>query len=57
LRDESLAHRLGIDAVPAMLVRRDNQPIERSRAVSGAVSYGQMAALVERVLEEGRAAE
>jgi predicted DsbA family dithiol-disulfide isomerase len=55
--DASLAHRLGIDAVPAMLVRRDGEPIERSRAVSGAAAYEQMAGLVSRVLGEGRAAE
>lgn len=57
LRDESLAQRLGINAVPALLVRRDDLPIERSRAVSGAVSYEQMAGLVGRVLQEARAAQ
>lgn len=55
--DASLAYRLGINAVPAMLVRRDDEPIERSRAASGAVAYEQMAGLTERVLQEGRAAE
>jgi predicted DsbA family dithiol-disulfide isomerase len=57
VRDESLAHRLGIQAVPALLVRGDGVPIERSRAVSGAVSWEQMAGLVDRVLRESRAAQ
>jgi predicted DsbA family dithiol-disulfide isomerase len=53
VRDESLAHRLGIHAVPALLARRMGEPIERSRAVSGAVSQPQLAGLVARVLDEG----
>jgi predicted DsbA family dithiol-disulfide isomerase len=53
VRDESLARQLGVNAVPALLVRRMGEPIERSLAASGAVSQAQLAGLVTRVLDAG----
>jgi predicted DsbA family dithiol-disulfide isomerase len=49
LHDQSLAQRLGVRAVPLLAVRRAGEPLERARALSGAVSHEQLAGLVAQV--------
>lgn len=50
LEDQRLAEKLGVRAVPTMLIGLADQPLEHSVAVSGAHPYETVRAGVERVL-------
>lgn len=49
LADEELAHKLGISGVPAMLVRREGDSIERATEISGAQPFENVLRVVKRV--------
>ncbi|WP_145144485.1 DsbA family oxidoreductase [Pseudomonas duriflava] len=49
LADEALAHRLGITAVPTLLIRPAGQPLEQAEALSGALSLEQLIAAIDRI--------
>lgn len=50
LENERLAMRLGISGVPAILIRREGEPIESAVHVSGAQPYEQLRAALEHLL-------
>jgi predicted DsbA family dithiol-disulfide isomerase len=50
LEDQRLAEKLGVQAVPMMLVGLAAQPLEQFVAISGAHPYETVRAAVERVL-------
>ena len=50
LKDEAIAEQLGITAVPAMLIRRVDEPIEDAARVSGAVAYEPIHDIVMEIL-------
>lgn len=53
LRDERLAHELGIAGVPAMLVGPHGAPLEEAEMVSGAQRFELVRDAVERALRGG----
>jgi predicted DsbA family dithiol-disulfide isomerase len=50
LKDEAIAEQLAITAVPAMLIRRVDEPIEDAARVSGAVAYEPIHDVVMEIL-------
>ncbi len=50
LEDERLAHRLGVNGVPAMFVRAANGPLEAALVLSGAQPYERLRQAVEQTL-------
>lgn len=50
-RDESLAQELGITAVPTLLIRRCDQPLNAARTLSGAQPYEAANGVVESLLD------
>jgi predicted DsbA family dithiol-disulfide isomerase len=50
LKDEAMAEQLGITAVPTMLIRRADEPIENAARVSGAVAYEPIHDVVMEIL-------
>jgi predicted DsbA family dithiol-disulfide isomerase len=51
LADQALARELGVTAVPALLLRRADEPIRNARVVSGAASYEQLRQAVSRLID------
>lgn len=51
LKDEALAAQLDITAVPAMLLRRADEPIENAARIAGAVEYEQIRDVVIEILQ------
>ena len=51
LKDEALAAQLGISAVPAMLLRRADEPKENATKIAGAVPYEQIRDVVIAILQ------
>jgi predicted DsbA family dithiol-disulfide isomerase len=49
LRAETWAQRLGIRSVPTLVLRRPGEPLERGRAVAGAISEAQLLQLAREV--------
>lgn len=51
LGDQALARELGISAVPALVLRRADEPIRNARVVSGAAPYEQLRDAVSRLID------
>jgi predicted DsbA family dithiol-disulfide isomerase len=52
LQDARLAHDLGVTAVPMLLIRRCDQPLEAAQALSGAQPYDVLHRIVGTLLHE-----
>lgn len=56
LADEQLAHQLGLSGVPAMLLRREGEPLEAATEIAGAQPYQVLRRAVDQLLERDKAA-
>jgi predicted DsbA family dithiol-disulfide isomerase len=49
VNDQALAHKLGISGVPALLIHRASEPLEKSIMLSGAQPYAAVRTVIEQV--------
>jgi predicted DsbA family dithiol-disulfide isomerase len=54
VNDQALAHKLNISGVPALLIHRADEPLEKAVLLSGAQPYATVRTVVERVRQKAR---